>query len=188
MTGKSLKKMMKPSSVGSWPKVQTPTSVQIRTRGRDLITRIQLIFTHLELCWRQQPVLQALQSLTSSWSTAPSSRTAGPYTKLFSGQTTTTDVIEMVEHLTKRGADVNQLAFSMTGLFWGGRPLTPAAGLGDMELIHWLLDRGADPTAGNRHGLPPCGFAKYYEHEEADKLLTDLYNKAVSEEKVNDSI
>lgn len=103
-------------------------------------------------------------------------------------QTTTTDVIEMVEHLTKRGADVNQLAFSMTGLFWGGRPLTPAAGLGDMELIHWLLDRGADPTAGNRHGLPPCGFAKYYEHEEADKLLTDLYNKAVSEEKVNDSI
>lgn len=103
-------------------------------------------------------------------------------------ETTTTDVIEMVEHLTKRGADVNQLAFSMTGLFWGGRPLAPAAGLGDIELIHWLLDRGADPTAGNRHGLPPCGFAKYYEHEEADKLLTDLYNKAVSEEKVNDSI
>lgn len=103
-------------------------------------------------------------------------------------ETTTTDVIEMVEHLTKRGADVNQLAFSMTGLFWGGRPLTLAAGLGDMELIHWLLDRGADPTAGDRHGLPPCGFAKYYEHEEAGKLLTDLYNKAVSEEKVNDSI
>ena len=103
-------------------------------------------------------------------------------------ETTTTDVIEMVEHLMKQGVDINQLAFSMTGLFWGGRPLTLAAGLGNMELIHWLLDHGTNPTAGDRHGLPPCGFAKYYEHEEADKLLTDLYNKAVSEGKVNDSI
>lgn len=30
---------------------------------------------------------------------------------------TTTDVIEMVGHLMKRGADVNQLAYSMGGLF-----------------------------------------------------------------------
>lgn len=96
-------------------------------------------------------------------------------------QETKADVIEMVEHLMKRVVDVNPLASSMKGLFWGARPLCIAAGLGNMELIHWLIDHGADPTAGDWHGLATTAFANYYAHEEAEKLLHDLYEKAVAE-------
>lgn len=63
-------------------------------------------------------------------------------------ETNNADVIMIVEHLLKHGADINQLAFSMPGHFWGTRPLCIAAGLGNMELIHWLLDHGADLGAG----------------------------------------
>lgn len=99
---------------------------------------------------------------------------------------TNADVIMMVEHLLKRGADINQLAYCVGGHYWGARPLCLAAGLGNMELIHWLLDHGADPVAGDRMGLPPLGFADYWGQDEAERFFEDLYEKLKSEGKLKD--
>ena len=101
-------------------------------------------------------------------------------------ETNNADVIEMVKHLLKCGADINQLAFSMPGHHWGTRPLCIAAGLGNMELIHWLLDHGADPMARDRLGLPPLGWANDWGQDEAEKFFEDLYDKLRSEGKRKD--
>lgn len=101
---------------------------------------------------------------------------------------TAADVVEMLEHLVKRGADVNQLAFHMQGFHWGARPLNIAAEMGKLEPIRWLLEHGADPTATDRMGIPPSGNAQLIEDDEADALLTDAYHKkrqALSEERAN---
>lgn len=103
---------------------------------------------------------------------------------------TIADVIEMLEHLVKRGADVNHLAFHMHGFHWGARPLNIAAEIGNLEPIRWLFEHGADPTATDLMGISPCGNAQLFENE-ADELLSDAYHKkrqASSEGKVNGNV
>ncbi|OJJ78621.1 uncharacterized protein ASPGLDRAFT_138544, partial [Aspergillus glaucus CBS 516.65] len=90
---------------------------------------------------------------------------------------TSADVIEMLDHLVKRGAGVNHLAIHMRGFHWGARPLNIAAEIGKLEPIRWLLEHGADPTATDRYGIPPCYNAQLFEKNEADELLSDAYNK-----------
>lgn len=90
---------------------------------------------------------------------------------------TSADVIEMLDHLVKRGADVNHLAIHMRGFRWGARLLNIAAEIGRLEPIQWLLEHGAAPTATDRYGIPPCCSTQLLKNDEADKLLSDAYNK-----------
>lgn len=101
-------------------------------------------------------------------------------------ETNNADVIMMVEHLLKCGDDINHLANCVGGHYWGARPLCLAAGMGNMELVHWLLNHGADPVAGDRMGLPPLGFANHWGQDEAEKFFDDLYDKLKAEGKLKD--
>ena len=67
-----------------------------------------------------------------------------------------TNVLEIVQYLVSKGADLNKQA-----PFWGG-PLHVAAQYGSVSIINYLLDCGVDVNVTNYRGYTPllmvCGF------------------------------
>lgn len=96
---------------------------------------------------------------------------------------TDVDVIEMLDHLIKRGADINHFAPNMRNSHRGVMPLHVPAEIGKLEPIQWSLEHGADPTVPDRGG----GLLV----DEADELLRDAYHKkhqASSKSKVSSNV
>jgi hypothetical protein len=91
-----------------------------------------------------------------------------------------------------RGADVNRILYSgedftfnfhrIAGL---GTPLQVAAQTGDVDMLTYLLAKGADPTIPNSNGLLPEKVALYRGHQHIHDLLKKRAQREFAAEKIN---
>ncbi|KAL1983719.1 hypothetical protein VTN96DRAFT_9975 [Rasamsonia emersonii] len=79
------------------------------------------------------------------------------------------DRIAMMDHLVRRGADVNKYGYHPL-LHHGGTPHM-AAILGEIEEAQWLLDHGADPAIADEMGIDPAVMALLEENEKFCRFL-----------------
>lgn len=66
----------------------------------------------------------------------------------------------MIEHLLKRGFQVDGMDRMVRGLYGRGSPLMCATRLGRLERAKVLLENGADPYLENWSGETPVGGAR----------------------------
>lgn len=91
------------------------------------------------------------------------------------------DVIELVGMLLDMGASINEIqyenhpqAFGERYAFALGTPLDYAAGEGKVELVSYLLQRGADPSIKNTKGRTVLQTAEFLQQSEVVRLLTNI--------------
>lgn len=83
-------------------------------------------------------------------------------------------LIPMMEHLVRRGADVNKFGYHYF-LDHGGTPLLMAAKTGDAEKARWLVEHGADPLIPDASHLYPIQWAEVTDEENG--LCTPLFSE-----------
>ena len=73
---------------------------------------------------------------------------------------------EVLSLLLSYGADINRKAEEegYSGSMAERTALHLAAGQGDVDLVQWLLEAGADPTAQDCYGWTPLEFARQVQH------------------------
>ena len=78
--------------------------------------------------------------------------------------------LSAAELLFAHGADVNGNAFPRPYI----RPLWKAAKRGHLEMVKFLLSKGAKPQQGDNDGLLPIDYAKRYSRREVAQFLEGL--------------
>ncbi|XP_005806956.1 myotrophin-like [Xiphophorus maculatus] len=74
--------------------------------------------------------------------------------------------VNEVQGVLKTGEDVNQS-------LEGRKPLHYAADFGQVDMIKYLLHKGADVNATDKHGLTPLMYACFEDHKECAKILLE---------------
>ncbi|XP_043964692.1 myotrophin isoform X1 [Gambusia affinis] len=74
--------------------------------------------------------------------------------------------VNEVQDILKTAEDVNQF-------LEGRKPLHYAADFGQLDVIKYLLDKGADVNATDKHGLTPLMNACFEDHKECAKILLE---------------
>jgi len=73
----------------------------------------------------------------------------------------------------ERGANVSEKYSD----YYVATPIWYAANNGDVEIVKYLLDNGANPTQVNRYGWTPLRQAKFHNHTEVIELLENAIKK-----------
>jgi hypothetical protein len=82
--------------------------------------------------------------------------------------------LKIAQVLYERGADVDVQGHAERTLLYG--LLYDASNYGHLEIVHWLLSRGANSNVRNSNKWTPLHWAAYYGHVEVSRLL--LQHKA----------
>uniref|UniRef100_A0A3B5QGB4 Myotrophin n=1 Tax=Xiphophorus maculatus TaxID=8083 RepID=A0A3B5QGB4_XIPMA len=81
--------------------------------------------------------------------------------------------VNEVQGVLKTGEDVNQS-------LEGRKPLHYAADFGQVDMIKYLLHKGADVNATDKHGLTPLMYACFEDHKECAKILLEKVGATIS--------
>ena len=92
----------------------------------------------------------------------------------------TDDVVEVMEYLVRLGAEVNAVkyqddlsSFCQRRFFGLGTPLHAAAEYGRVDVVEFLLSRGADPTIVSTRGKTAIDEARNHGHPQVvERLMT----------------
>lgn len=92
---------------------------------------------------------------------------------------------EAIDFLLERGANIDALVGGFWRWDWGSTALHKAVDTEDVELIRYLLERGANMTIGDaRWGETPYDWAGYYGNDAMRKALGS-YDTVSNTEKEN---
>ncbi|KAL2438974.1 hypothetical protein ABEF95_015239 [Exophiala dermatitidis] len=134
----------------------TPLSVAVQEASLEII---QLLFDHGASCEYGQPLHYVTRRSSA-------------------------DLLDVAQLLLLRGARINEIlyqshppSFQRFQFMRMGTPLHEAAERGDMEMVEFLLNNGADATIQDTLGERPIQRAARYNHPEVVRLLNEWLNE-----------